>query len=181
MQATMKRLPLLLVLAAAAGCAGTLDYPGSSQYKVADGFAGRRPADVAVLVPAGDLPDGVADALREALQSRLLELRYAPVRSKAMDLAPADFRPGGPNAVLEVVVTKWDDGAMWGDGTLRASAEARLYGAGSKDVLYRAALQDVRVQASFVAHSMEDRPTTVGQAAGELAGVLLARLPAKGD
>ena len=178
----MKSLSLGLALAAAAaGCAGTLAYPGTADYRKAQGYDARRPVDVAVLAPSGSLPEGAGEALREGLRDRLRALRYAPVRSRAVDEAPGDFRPGGANAVLEVIVTKWDMGAIWGDGTLRASAEVRLYGSGSTEVLYRAILTDVVVRASFVARNMDDRPRTIGQAAAELAERLLEQLPAKGD
>lgn len=166
---------------AAAGCAGTLKNPGMVDYQVAAGFDARRPADVGVLPVAGDLAAGTALALREAIRARLRELRYAPVRLKAVDEDIASFRPGGPNAVLDVKVTRWDDAALFGDGTLRASVEVRLFGAGSTEILYRGTLDDVPVRASFVARSMEDRPATVDQACAELAGRLLEKLPVKGD
>ncbi len=178
----MRKLPLLVALsAAAAGCAGTLQYPGSSEYRTAQGYDARRPADVAVLPASGDLPGGTGEAIREALRARLRGLRYAPVRGRTVDESPAEFRPGGANAVLEVVIRKWDEGSLWGDGTVRASAEVRLYGPGSTEVLYRAILEDVPVRASFVAREMDDRPRTVVQVAAELAERLLERLPVKGD
>jgi hypothetical protein len=134
-----------------------------------------------VLPIAGDFDPEAAAALREALRERLLELRYAPVRVREVDQDVNEFRPGGANAVLEVSVRRWDDSGLYGDGTLRFSAQARLFAAGSTEVLYRAEIDDVPVRASTVAHRLEDRPVTVAQAAAEAAGVLLASLPVKGD
>ncbi|SRR5258706_2979515 len=166
---------------AAQGCAGNLKYNGTTDYVVATGFAARRPADVAVLPVAGTLSPTAVESLREALRARLRELHYAPVRLKVVDAQPADFKPGGANAVMEVRVTKWDDAGLFGDGTIRVSAEVRLFSAGSTEVLYRGTIKDVPVQASFVAATMEDRPTTLAQACAEAAGRLLESLPAKGD
>ena len=184
----MRSLALTLTLAlalaaagAASGCAGTLTYSGDADYQVASGFDARRPADIAVLPVTGNLPPETSAQLREALRGRLLELHYAPVRLKEVDARPADFRPGGPNAVMEVRVTRWDDGGLFGDGTLVLSAEVRLFAAGSTEVLYKGTLEKVPVRASFVAKSMEERPTTVSQACAEAASRLLDTLPAKGD
>ena len=180
----MRSLALSAVLAAAAaaaGCAGTLQYPGSTDYEVAAGFDARRPPDVAVLPVAGTLPPATVEALREGLRARLLELRYAPLKLREVDLKPADFRPGGPNAVLEIRITKWEDGGLFGDGTVRFSGEVRLFAAGSTEVLFRGTVKDVPVRASFVARSMEDRPQTLSQACKEAADRLLGGLPAKGD
>ncbi len=184
----MRSLALCAALAAAlaaSGCAGTLRYTGTADYQVAAGYDARRPPDVAVLPiagpVAGDFPPTTVEALREALRDRLKELRYAPVKLAAVDARPAEFRPGGGNAVMEVRVTKWDDSGLFGDGTIRVTAEVRLFAAGSTEVLYRGTIKDVPVQASFVARNMEDRPTTLGQACAEAAGKLLGGLPAKGD
>ncbi len=180
----MRSLALAAALTAAiaaSGCAGTLHYTGTADYQVAPGFDAHRPADVAVLPVAGDLPPATVEALREALRARLLELRYAPVRLKEVDAVPADFRPGGANAVMEIRVTKWDDSGLFGDGTIRVSAEVRLFAGGSTEVLYKGTIRDVPVQASFVARNMDDRPTTLAQACAEAAGRLLANLPEKGD
>jgi hypothetical protein len=175
------RSAALAAAAAAAGCAGDLRYPGSADYQVATGFDARRPADVAVLPVAGDLPPATVEALREALRDRLLELRYAPFRLKEVDAKPSDYRPGGANPVLEIRITKWDDTGLFGDGTVRFSGEVRLFAGGSTEVLYRGTVQDVPVRASFVAHSMDDRATTLAQACKEAAERLLGGLPAKGD
>ena len=180
-RALLRVVPLLLGAVAAAGCQSPLRDPGTEEFRLAPGFESRRPSDVAVLPVAGTLPEGRADALREALRDRLRDLRYAPVRSRTVDQTPKEFRPGGPNAVLEVVVTRWDEAGMWGNGSLHASAEVRLYGAGSAEPLYRAVLASVTVRASFVARTMDDRPRTYGQAAEELAEALLKGLPTKGD
>jgi len=166
---------------AAAGCQGPLHYTGTEHYSVVQGFETRRPPDVAVLAVSGQLPEEAATALREALRARLLDLKYAPVRLQEVDRRPGDYRPGGSNAVLEVNVSKWDDFGLYGDGTVVLTAEVRLFGGGSMDVLYRGRLEDVPVQASFVASTVEDRPTTLSQAATEAAGRLLHRLPVKGD
>lgn len=171
----------LLAAGAVAGCAGDLQYPGSADYQVAAGFDARRPADVAVLPVAGDLPPATVEALREALRARLLELRYVPFRLKEVDARPAEYRPGGANPVLEIKITRWDDSGLFGDGTVRFSGDVRLFAAGSTEVLYRGSVKDVPVRASFVAHSMEDRPTTLAQACKEAAEQLLGGLPAKGD
>jgi hypothetical protein len=180
----MRSLALSLTLAvagAASGCTGTLTYPGSVEYRVAPGYDARRPADVAVLPVVGSLPEETATLLREALGRRLLELRYAPVRLKEVDAHVADYKPGGKNAVLEIRVTAWDDAGLFGDGTLRFSAEVRLFAAGSPEVLYAGRVENVSVQSSLVATSMDDRPTTVRQACDEAAGRLLEKLPVKGD
>lgn len=180
------RSAALAAAAAAAGCAGDLRYPGSADYQVATGFDARRPADVAVLPVAGgdgagELPPATVEALREALRNRLLELRYAPIRLKEVDAKAAEFRPGGANPVLEIRITRWDDSGLFGDGTIRFSGEVRLFAGGSTEVLYRGTVQDVPVRASYVAHSMDDRPTTLAQACKEAAERLLGGLPAKGD
>ena len=174
-------LALALAAAGAAGCAGTLRYPGTSNYEVSMDFDGRRPADVAVLPIAGEVDPEHAAALREALRERPLELRYAPVQVREVDASVNDFRPGGANAVLEVNVTGWDSSGLYGDGTLKATAQVRLFAAGSTDVLYRGEMKDVAVKAADVAHRLEDRPTTIFQAASEVAAKLLDKLPAKGD
>lgn len=180
----MRSLALTMALAAAgaaSGCAGTLTYPGETRYQVASGFDARRPFDVAVLPVAGDLAPETSVQLREALRLRLKDLNYAPVRLKEVDGASGDFRPGGKNAVLEVRVTKWEDAGLFGDGTVLVSAQVRLFAAGSTEVLYLGSVEKVAVRASFVASSMEDRPTTVSQACAEAAAALLAGLPVKGD
>ena len=177
----MKSPCLVLAALAAAGCAGTLQYPGNAEYVLAKGYDARRPADVAVLPVAGDLPADAAEALREALRRKLLEMRYATVRLREVDAAPDKFRPGGENAVLEISVKQWDDAALYGNGGVRFTAEARLFGPGSLEVLYRGTVTDRPVRASDVATSMEDRPTTLAQAAAEAAGEVLGGLPVKGD
>ncbi len=180
----MRSLALILALAAAgaaSGCTGTLTYPGNYEYQVAKGFDARRPAEVAVLPVSGSLDPATAVHLREGLRARLLELRYAPVRLKEIDSRIADYGPGGPHAVLEVRVTEWEDGGLFGDGSLRFSAEVRLFAAGSTEVLFRGAVEQVTVRASAVAKSIEDRPTTVAQACAEAAFQLLEKLPVKGD
>ena len=180
----MRSLVLSLTLAAAGaatGCTGTLTYPGNTTYTVAPGYDAHRPAEVAVLPISGSLSPEAAVQLREGLRARLLELRYAPVRLKEVDSHLADYKPGGPNAVLEIRVTQWDDGGLFGDGSLHFSAEVRLFAAGSSEVLFRGTVDQVTVRASSVAKSMEDRPTTVSQACAEAASRLLDTLPAKGD
>jgi len=165
----------------AAGCAGPRGADAPPEYRVAEGFAARRPADIAVLPVAGTLPEGAADDLREAVRSRLIGRRYAPVRFKEIADRPGDFAPGGPNAVLLVEVERWDDAALYGTGTLRLTGSLTLYGPGSTEPLYRAALRDAPVPARFVAHRMEDRRRSIGLAAAEAAEILLAHLPLKGD
>jgi uncharacterized protein YbjQ (UPF0145 family) len=179
----MRTLAAVLVAAGlAAGCAGRMTYPGSVDHVVAPGFDARRPADVSVLPVAGGALDGdTAAVLREALRGRLRELKYAPVRLDAIDRAPAEFRPGGANAVLEIKVDAWDADALYGDGSLRFTAEVRLFGPGSLDVLYRGTVKGVTVRASQVARSMDDRPMTLEQACAEAASVLLEGLPVKSD
>ena len=165
---------------ASAGCA-ELRYPGNESFSLAQGYETKRPADVCVLAVSGDVAGESGGALREALRARLLELRYAPVRLDEIDRRPGEYRPGGPNAVLEINVTKWDDAELYGNGNLRVSGEVRLFGGGSLDVLYRGKLEDVPVQASFVARTMEGRKTTLDQAAAEAAMRFLHGLPVKGD
>jgi hypothetical protein len=179
----MRSLAAVLVAAGlAAGCAGNMTYPGSVDHVVAQGYDARRPADVSVLPVAGTLlPPETAALLREGLRARLRDLKYAPVRLDAVDRAPAEFRPGGANAVLEIKVDVWEDGALYGDGSLRFSAEVRLFGAGSLDVLFRATVKGVTVRASQVARSMDERPMTLEQACAEAASVLLENLPVKSD
>jgi hypothetical protein len=172
---------VLLPLLAAAGCQAPRAAAPSADYAVAEGYDARRPADIAVLAPGGRLPPAAAEALREALRRRLLALRYAPVRLKEIDRAPAEFRPGGKNAVLEVVVVRWDDAALYGLGELGFTGEVRLHAAGSTEVLYRGSLRDAVVDARREAHSMEDRDACVRAAAEEAAERLLAKLPVKGD
>lgn len=178
----MRRTPALAALALlAAACAAPRAPQAFTDFRLADGFAARRPADVAILPVGGALPADAAEALREALRARLLALRYAPVRFQEVAARPGDFRPGGPNAVIEVSVSRWDDAALYGTGTLRLSAEAILTGAGSAEPLYRGTLRDVAVDARVEAHAMEDRPESLRRAAEEAAGLLLSGLPAKGD
>jgi hypothetical protein len=93
----------------------------------------------------------------------------------------ADFKPGGANAVLEVRITKWDDGGLFGDGSVLFSADVRLVGAGSTEILFQGTLDKITVRASSVAKTMEERPTTVTQACSEAASRLLEKLPVKGD
>jgi len=171
-------LPAALLLA---GCAGTLEYPGSTEFTVDPGFAKRRPAEVSVLPVAGTIGEDAAEALRAAVRARLLDLHYAPVRLTEVDRAPQDYKPGGANPVIEVLVEKWDDSALFGSGTIRVSGEVRLFGSGSRDVLYRGRLTDVPVQASFVARSVDERGRTLEQAAAEAAERFLEKLPLKGD
>ena len=184
------KMPFMRLVAAAAvlaapllvaGCSGTLRYPGTESFTLAKGYEGKRPVDVCVLAVSGDLSAEGGAALREGLRARLLELKYAPVRLDEVDRKPGEYRPGGKNAVLEINVTKWDDASLYGDGTLRVSGEVRLFGAGSLDVLYHGKLEDVPVQASFVARTTESRPTTLNQAAAEAALRFLHELPVKGD
>src|SRR5262245_18606411 len=122
---------LALLLPLLAGCRAPARAPApSSHYRVAQGSAARRPADVGVAAPEGVAPPEAAAALREAIRRRLLGLRYATVRFKEIDRAPATFRPGGANAVLVVAVTRWDDAALYGTGDLGFSGEVRLHAAG---------------------------------------------------
>jgi len=178
MKRLLRFLPAALVLG---GCMGQLHYPGTTDFTLDPGFDKRRPAEVAVLPASGTVSEDAATALREGLRSRLLDLHYAPVRLGEVDRALADFKPGGASAVMEIHVDRWDDANLFGDGTVRFTAEVRLFGAGSRDVLYRARLTDVPAQASFVARTMEDRPKTLGQAAAEAAERLLEKLPVKSD
>jgi hypothetical protein len=180
----MRNLALTLALAAAGaacGCTSTLTYPGNSEFQIAPGYDAKRPAEVAVVPIVGDLEPETAVRLREGLRARLLELRYAPVRLKEVDAHAADYRPGGANAVLEVRVTKWDDGGLFGDGSVLFSAEVRLVAAGSTEILFHGTVDKITVRASDVAKSMEDRPTTVSQACAEAAWKILEKLPVKGD
>ncbi len=178
----MRRTLVLTLAALAAAACGTPRAPQPlTQYRLAEAFDARRPADVAVLPVVGTLPPGTAEVLREAVRRRLLGLRYAPVRFQEVAARPAEFRPGGANAVLEVSVSRWDDAALYGTGSLGFSGEVRLYGAGSAEPLYRATLRDVTVDARTEAHAMEDRPDSLRRAAEEAAGMLLSGLPAKGD
>jgi hypothetical protein len=177
----MKRPFLLPAALLLAGCAGTLEYPGTTDFTVDPAFAKRRPAEVSVLPAAGNLSEDAAAALREAVRARLLDLHYAPVRLKEIDRAPQDYKPGGAHPVLEILVEKWDDAGLFGDGTVRVTGEVRLFGAASRDVLYRGRLSDVPVQASFVARTMEERGRTLEQAATEAAERFLEKLPLKGD
>jgi hypothetical protein len=175
-------LTVTLTLAlATAGCTGTLSYPGSADFQVIPGYDSRRPAEVAVLPAVGNLGPEANTALREALRARLLELRYAPVRLKEVDSHMADYRPGGKNAVLEVRITKWDDGGLFGDGSVLFSGEIRLVGAGSTEVLFTGKLDKIAVRASDVARSMDERPHTLAQVCAEAAARLLEGLPVKGD
>jgi hypothetical protein len=166
---------------AAAGCESTLTYPGTADYQVAPGFESRRPDDMAVLPVVGEIELATAQSLREALRKRLHDLRYAAVKLREVDSRLDEFRPGLGNSVMEVIVTKWDEATLYGDGTLRVSAEVRVYRAGSTEVLYRAVVSNMVVRASFVARTMEDRPMTVSQVCAEAAGRLLEKLPPKGD
>ena len=184
MKRPLGRLVAAVVVAAPlafSGCSGTLRYPGTETFTLAQGYDGKRPADVCVLAVSGSISAEAGAALREGLRERLLELKYAPVRLDEVDRKPADYRPGGKNSVLEINVTKWDDASLYGDGTLRVSGEVRLFGGGSLDVLYHGKLEDVPVQASFVARTTESRPTTLNQAAAEAALRFLHGLPVKGD
>ena len=171
----------LSLLVLAAGCASLPAADPVEEYRVAEGFASHRPADVAVLAVEGDLPKETAALLREALRRHLLDLRYAPVRVKEVDGRPSEFRPGGANAVLAVTISRWDDAALHGAGTVLLAAEVRLCGPGSADPLYSARLKDVRVDARRTSRTMEDRARAVEAAADEAAGILLAGLPPKGD
>jgi hypothetical protein len=178
----MRLLAVLLAAAAVApGCQGTLTYPGSADFQVAPGYEARRPHDMAVLPVVGNLETPTAQALREALRDRLRELRYAPVRLREVDSSLEKFRPGGENSVMEVLVTGWDDASLFGDGVLRLTAEVRVYRAGSTEVLYRGSVKGMECRASFVARTMDDRPTTIAQVCAEAASRLLEKLPAKGD
>ena len=173
--------PLALAAALLLAACGTLEYPGTTEYSLDPVYGKRRPAEVSVLPVAGSLSDEASRALREGLRSRLLDLHYAPVRLDAIDRNPAEYMPGGLRAVMEVIVDRWDDSGLFGDGTVRVTGEVRLFGSGSRDVLFRGKLVDVPVKASFVARTSDERSRTVAQAAEEAAGRFLERLPAKGD
>ncbi len=183
MRHVVARTPFLgaLLALSLAGCQTTPPLPGETRHTLAEGYEGRRPADVAVLAATGEIPADMGRALRDGLRALLLERRYAPVRAEAVDRDVRAFRPGGENAVMEVRVTRWDASRLGADGTVLVSAELRLYGAGSAEPLYRASLRDVVVAAGRVPTSMEERPPAAAAAAAELAGILLAGLPAKGD
>ncbi len=170
-----------LVAALACGCASPPVENPRTDYRVAEGFASRRPADIAVLPVAGALPAKAAEALRDSLRQGLLDRRFAPLRATAVDGHREDFAPGGSTAVLVVTVERWDDAALHGVGIVRMSATARLHAASTGEVLYEARLKDVRVEAGITSRTMEDRPRTIDRAAADAADRLLSDLPVKGD
>lgn len=177
-----RALLLALILpAAASGCASPGPDPARADYRLAEGFASRRPADVAVLPVSGALPGTAAGALRASLREGLLGRRFAPLRDREVDADPKAFRPGGPTAVLALTVDRWDDAALYGAGIVRFSGTLRLHAAGSPDVLYEARLVDVKVDAGYLSKTMEDRALSVTRAAADAADRLLAKLPVKGD
>jgi len=180
----MIRIALPLFLASAllgGGCAAPSSPPGSTDYRLAEDFDGRRPADVGVKAVEGVAPSRVASGVREELRERLLSRRFAPVRSAEVDRRPGDYRPGGSQAVLVVTVTTWDAERLWGDGSVRVTADARLHEAGTGALLYHAHIKDVTLRAPAPARSIEERPGVFDALASLLADRLLERLPVKGD
>ena len=174
-------IPLLALATLLAACVSRRAPEPVSDFRLAEGFATHRPADVAVLAVEGSLPKETAELLREALRRHLLDLRYAPVRTKEIDSRPEEFRAGGANAVLALVVSKWGEEALHGAGTLVLSGDLRLTGPGAADPLYSVHLQDVVVDARRTSRVWEDRARSIAAAADEAAVVLLAGLPPKGD
>ncbi len=170
---------LLGVGAPLAGCASAAPVAPEQDYRIADGFASRRPADVAVIAVAGGASAEVGALVREASRAALLSRDYAPVRSAEVDRDPGAFRPGGPNAILEIRVLAWDEAALFAAGTVRADAEARLTGPGSADVLYVVRLGAYQARATSRPVVTEEVPLARRQAAADLARKLLERLPAK--
>jgi len=101
-----------------------------------------QPADVAVAVvrdEAGPRKTAVGaptDALRAALYEGLVERLYSPVSLDYVDKqwTEASFGGGGAaDAVLDVVVTKWDTTHVMQRGVVLARAEARLIDADRPD------------------------------------------------
>jgi len=148
---------------------------------VAEGYAARRPAEVAVVEVTGSLPRNAAAAIRERLRTGLLDRRYAPLRDRAVDGDREAFRPGGATAVLVVTVDLWDDTALHGAGRVWFGATARLHAAGTGEVLYEARISDFGVDAGYLSRTREDRPRALEGAASEAADLLLRGLPVKGD
>jgi hypothetical protein len=170
-----------LALAALSGCVAPATVSPVRDYRLVDEWDSRRPLDVAVLAPTGDAPRGAMEAVREAARLFLLDRRYAPVREKEIDRDPGLFRPGGPNAVLEIRILKWNESRMLADGSVLVDAEVRLYGVGSLDILYMATLHNESVRSRKTPIDSEGFGSTREEAARELAESLLARLPMKAD
>jgi len=178
----MKSAAVVLAFAALlAGCATPAPDPGREEYRLADDYDARRPADVAVPSIAGSIPLGPSRALRAALREELLKRRYAPVRNQEVDRRPEEYAPGSANSVLQVRVTLWDEGRVNADGSVRVTAEARLFVPGGLEVLYIARLSEVVVVGPATAAATGNRERTLARAAAHLATRLLERLPPKGD
>ncbi|MHC4820731.1 MAG: hypothetical protein ACYTDX_03305 [Planctomycetota bacterium] len=171
----------VMLAAFASGCASSPSDPGREDFRLVADFDARRPVDIAVFPVDGPLPLAAARAMREDLRAGLLRRRYAPIRSQEVDRRPDEYRAGGDHAVLQVIVTSWNERRVHADGTVRASAEARLFAPGGMEVLYIAVLENVVVSGPARAAITGSRERTLSGAAGHLADRLLERLPSKGD
>lgn len=144
----------------------------------AAGIARAQPADIAV-APVRD-ESGMSvpvDALRQACYVGLVDRLYSPVSLEYVDRqwTDASFGGGGAaEAVLEVVVKKWDATNVPQRGIVVARAEARLFDAKAVE---GTPLWAVGVTRRLDLGGPDPAPGWESRAAGMLAWEILSELP----
>lgn len=186
------RSPLLGVLSCvaclAAACNTTPSEPTRATAYIGGGAITSRqladvaPVDVAV-VPVRNqsgIPDVQVGAIREAVSSGLVDRLYSPLAPEYVDRSwsEASWSPEavGADAVLQVVVTRWDESYLSTTGAITIGAEVRIFD-GRSDGLEP--LWGVDVVRSFAVGALRDRGAELAVLrahAGEQLGAEIATL-----
>ncbi|MCZ6598134.1 MAG: hypothetical protein O7B99_10880 [Planctomycetota bacterium] len=176
-------LPTLLVLGA---CESTPRTPYGFDPLPARGLFDRQPADIAVLTVENrsGMTAVPTEALRQALYIGLVDRLYSPLALDYVDRkwTEASVPASGASeiaidAVLQVVVTRWDVTTLQSRGSILASGEALLFpGGGLAGTPLWGVRFDTRL-AGLSPEELEGDPYEVG--AGQLAAEILAQLPVR--
>ena len=140
-------LSLVVLLAA---CQAPVPLRTTPSFTTSTELALRKPNDIAVLAVEDGTPNGAAarhlDFMRQVLQRRLPERRYAPLSAQVVDAALRDFHPGAgetlltpaylkraaghaaEDALLAVRIDQWDEGALLTELRVPFQFQAALVG-----------------------------------------------------
>lgn len=130
----MRRAAILALLLAVAACEAPGSPPATHRtvFMPGDSLQQVQPSDVAVLPVRNQsgTPDAPVGALRETLYTGIIDRLYSPVELGYVDAhwseAAASPTSMGADALLQVIVTAWDDALLETNHALLVEAEVSL-------------------------------------------------------
>ena len=147
----------------------------------AERLAEAAPVDMAV-VPVRNqsgIADVQVDAVRETLTGGLVDRLYSPLAPEFVDRSwsEATWSPEsvGADAVLQVVITRWDEGYLGTTGAITIGAEVRIFD-GHSDGLDP--LWGVDVVRSYAVGALRDRGAPLSELRGHAGSQLGAEIAA---